>query len=153
MAADNPLLAAMAAQILGRMNIAMPGGGGQQQQEEQRLGSRRSNELLQRAHRKALQDTAGMTTVFTTTNNHDTKPAADFPTPPPLTALTPIAVASLTPGTTHRGRILRGTLAADAYAFNAVQTLLEDEHGGIVKVYIGGMQSCMPSVLTMYVHA
>ena len=59
---------------------------------------------------------------------------AVFPAPPPLSSLTPVSVARLLPGTTHRGRVLRGTIIALPIHSGCPQTLVEDEDGDAVMV-------------------
>ena len=51
-----------------------------------------------------------------------------------LASCTPISVAELHAGTTHRGRVLRGRVMTSPLAMNSVMTLLEDERGDLVKV-------------------
>ena len=75
---------------------------------------------------------------FTVTNDigaENAKPASSFPVPPQLSSLTSISVARLVPGTTHRGRVLRGTIIAlPIYSGSAQTTLVEDEAGDVVTV-------------------
>lgn len=57
----------------------------------------------------------------------------------PLASLTPISVAELQLGTTHKGRILRGTLVAPAAVMKGAMTVLEDAHGRLVLLAVYNM--------------
>lgn len=63
------------------------------------------------------------------------KSASVFRTAPALAACLPVSVLTLQLGTTHRGRILRGTVAVpDLVVMEGVTLLLRDEMGDVVKV-------------------
>jgi hypothetical protein len=62
------------------------------------------------------------------------KPQTKFPTPAGLAKCTPVLIQSLHVGTTHRGRMLRGTLVVDPFVMTAIHTVLEDAQGHAVKV-------------------
>ncbi len=51
-------------------------------------------------------------------------------------SLTPISVAELCAGTTHTGRILRGTLVAPPFVMSGAMTVLEDAHGRLMKLAV-----------------
>jgi hypothetical protein len=55
-------------------------------------------------------------------------PAAD------LDVVTPVHARTLSIGTTHTGRVLRGTLVVDPMQATSLQSVLEDELGDVVKV-------------------
>jgi hypothetical protein len=72
------------------------------------FGSERSSRQIIEAHNKALRSMMqqlkdGMYMVHTS-QSWDVKPAADFPRPPPYSALSPISCQDLQLHTTHRYR-------------------------------------------------
>eukprot|EP00798_Chlamydomonas_sp_ICE-L_P029353 gene29353-12439_t len=104
------------------------------------LGRRRSNSELIREHEKAvdsgIQD-LGQDIVTNITSWGDRKTADDFPCVPPIADLLPIRVATLEPNTTHRQRVLRGTIAVKKPTVAAAAgTLLQDEDGNLVKLWL-----------------
>lgn len=63
------------------------------------------------------------------------KPASDFRRPPSTDACLPISIATLQVDTTHRGRVLRGSVAvAEPAVMQGVMVLLQDERGDLVRV-------------------
>jgi hypothetical protein len=63
------------------------------------------------------------------------KPETAFPLPPNLRSCTAIPIKSLTPGTTHRDRVLRGRVAVDQpFVLQGIHLLLEDDNHDLVKV-------------------
>eukprot|EP00798_Chlamydomonas_sp_ICE-L_P012563 gene12563-15786_t len=69
------------------------------------------------------------------TSSGDRKTADDFPCVP-IADLLPIRVATLEPGTTHRQRVLRGTIAVKKPTVAAAAgTLLQDEDGNLLWLY------------------
>lgn len=72
--------------------------------------------------------------VVHTTCPGQAKPAAKASQPRPFGQLSPIDVRGLRPGTTHRGRVLRGKLIVDPFIMTSICTLLEDEKGDVVRV-------------------
>lgn len=46
----------------------------------------------------------------------------------------PISVSELTPGTTHRGRVLRGRVIEVPMVMRAIMTVIEDERGDVTLV-------------------
>ncbi|KXZ49256.1 hypothetical protein GPECTOR_22g849 [Gonium pectorale] len=83
----------------------------------------------------------GSGSIFATSCSANVKPAADFPTPTPLERCTPIGIAELRPGVTHRGRVLRGKLIVLPVVMTGMMSLLEDEHGDVVMV---ALYNCLP---------
>lgn len=103
------------------------------------IGQPRSRDELLERHERSRKEIISMMTSDAQTfslnlGTYKTKSAADFPSPPALIACTPIHVHSLKAGNTYRGRLLRGTLAVQPIFVQSVQTLLEDEKGGLVCV-------------------
>lgn len=72
------------------------------------FGAPRSNREIIQLHNAALRDSlrrlnsADSGLLLHTSFCGDTKPADEFPQPPPFAALMPISCADLQPGTTHR---------------------------------------------------
>ena len=68
------------------------------------------------------------------------KPRDAFPVPPAIENLSPIRVADLALGTTHRGRVLRGRLITPLhkpyFASQSAMTVLEDDLGAVVKLAV-----------------
>lgn len=125
---------------LAAMMAAMPGGPETMEQcgfDFERFGRPRSREELLADHalsRKKLAPPNYSQTAISWTHHNDVKPVADFPHPPSVHDCTPVHVHSLKPQNTHRGRLLRGTLATQPVVIVGVQTLLEDELGNLVNV-------------------
>jgi hypothetical protein len=84
---------------------------------------------------------------FQSTNaSTGTKPASDFPEPLPLSACLPIRLASMQQGTTHKRRVLRGTIAVQRpTVMTAATVLLQDEAGDLVKVRLTTIARSGPS--------
>lgn len=114
-----------------------------------KIGQRRSNEEMLREHEQGvkrqnerLAKAAGSGMVWTTmTNSTCSKPAEAFPVPPALSDCAPINARSLQLDTTHRGRVLRGSVAVSepivCIVCKSVMFLLRDEMGDLVMV--GGL--------------
>ena len=100
------------------------------------INERRSRSDLLERHERGRSFTMGPDTFTLNFGMHETKPAAEFPITPDLSACTPIYVSSLKAGNTYRGRLLRGTLVVQPFVMEGVQTLLEDEKGDLVSVSI-----------------
>ena len=105
------------------------------------FNQRRSRSDLLKRHERSRTKIISMmmssNTMFSLQSSmHDTKPVAEFPITPDLSACTPIYVSSLKAGNTYRGRLLRGTLVVQPVVMQGVQTLLEDEKGDLVSVSI-----------------
>ena len=101
-----------------------------------RYGQNRSREELLADHEKKRKELSPIGNLAYTgfTHQHDVKPVDEFPRPPSMDHCTPIHVLSLKPQNTHRGRLLRGTLAVQPAVLLSVQSLLEDELGNLVMV-------------------
>ncbi len=69
-----------------------------------------------------------------------TKSASDFPEPLPLSACLPIRLASMQQGTTHKRRVLRGTIAVSSpVVMTSTILLIKDEAGDLITVRIGSL--------------
>ncbi|GFR47524.1 hypothetical protein Agub_g9242 [Astrephomene gubernaculifera] len=86
-----------------------------------------------------IQDLHGEPSRPYSSNDTHMKPASEFPTPPAIDACAPIAIADLHPGVTHRGRVLRGKLLVKPLLLASLATLLEDEEGQVVRVFVYNM--------------
>lgn len=63
------------------------------------------------------------------------KSASDFRCPPAISACLPVSVATLQLDTTHRGRVLRGSVAvSEPSVMQGIMVLLKDEKGDLVRV-------------------
>merc|ERR1719383_739469 len=61
------------------------------------------------------------------------KPTSDV-IPENHASLLPTSLQAMQPNTTHRGRVLRGTLVAEATPSTGILSVLEDAHGAAVRV-------------------
>jgi hypothetical protein len=94
-----------------------------------------------REHETALRESSQMfgmggQYMLQTTSNTDVKPVSNGSTStlPAPSKCTVVPAKSLQCSTTHRGQVLRGTLVVQPLVYSAVQTILQDEHGDLVKV-------------------
>jgi hypothetical protein len=107
----------------------------------ERFGQQQSREELLAKHNKGLADVRdaealsrkNMPVLYSTNAGvggakPSSLPAADW------AALTPVHARTLSVGTTHTGRMLRGNIAVDPMQATSLQTVLEDELGDLVKV-------------------
>ncbi|MEW5302765.1 MAG: hypothetical protein WDW36_005513 [Sanguina aurantia] len=106
----------------------------------QRFGERRNSSALIADHEQSIrqQQTWKSNPGLYTVNipiMATQKPAADFRRPPSTDACLPISIATLQLDTTHRGRVLRGSVTvAEPAVMQGVMVLLQDERGDLVRV-------------------
>lgn len=72
--------------------------------------------------------------VMGRTNNANVKPAHSRVDASVIHTYTPVYISDLHVGTTHTGRVLRGTTIVTPNFMGSVSTLLEDENGDVVNV-------------------
>lgn len=101
-----------------------------------------------------LREFPKLKSFLKTTSSVDTKPVSRASQPRPFGQLSPIAVRDLQPGTTHRGRVLRGKLIVEPILMTSIATLLEDEQGGVVRVSVvrGHVSGTCTWLLACYRH-
>jgi hypothetical protein len=105
---------------------------GQQQSREELLAKHNKGLAQVRKHEAEARRTNLLVKHGTNTGIGGAKPSS-LPAAE-LAALAPVHISTLSIGTTHTRRVLRGTLIVEPIQFTSLQTILEDELGDVGKV-------------------
>ncbi len=102
------------------------------------FGRQRSKQQLIEKHEQSRkyikrQIREGMVSIANTHSAY-AKPFASRVDASVMHRYTPVHIEDLHVGTTHKGRVLRGTTIVEPMVMNAVSTVLEDENGDAVYV-------------------